>query len=53
MWNAGALVGAPPMTWRLGLEYEYWKNKFGNSWHGPAGHGAFAETPMVRAEYHF
>lgn len=53
MWNAGALVGAPPMTWRVGVEYEYWKNKFGNSWHGPAGHGAFAETPMVRAEYHF
>jgi len=53
MWNAGALVGAKPNTWRLGVEYEYWKNKFGNSWHGAAGHGAFAETPMVRAEYHF
>ena len=53
MWNAGELVGAKPNTWRLGLEFEYWKNKFGNSWHGPAGHGAFAETPMVRAEVHF
>jgi nucleoside-specific outer membrane channel protein Tsx len=53
MWNAGELVGAKPLTWRLGVEYEYWKNKFGNDWHGPAGHGAFAETPMVRAEYHF
>ena len=53
MWNAGALGGAKPQTWRIGLEYEYWKNKFGNSWHGPAGHGAFAETPMVRAEVHF
>ena len=50
MWNAGGLVGAKPNTWRVGVEYEYWKNKFGNSWHGPAGHGAFAETPMVRAE---
>ena len=53
MWNAGGLLGASAQTWRLGVEYEYWKNKFGNSWHGPAGHGAFAETPMVRAEYHF
>jgi len=53
MWNAGDLVGAKPQTWRIGLEFEYWKNKFGNSWHGPAGHGAFAETPMVRAEVHF
>jgi nucleoside-specific outer membrane channel protein Tsx len=53
MWNAGDLVGAKPNTWRIGLEYEYWKNKFGNDWHGPAGHGAFAETPMVRAEVHF
>ena len=53
MWNLGDLVGAKPNTWRIGLEYEYWKNKFGNSWHGPAGHGAFAETPMVRAEAHF
>ena len=53
MWNAGALFGQKPKTWRLGLEYEYWKNKFGNSWHGPAGHGAFAQTPMVRAEAHF
>lgn len=53
MWNAGDLVGAKPNTWRIGVEYEYWKNKFGNDWHGPAGHGAFAETPMVRAEVHF
>ena len=53
MWNAGDLVGAKPQTWRIGLEVEYWKNKFGNDWHGPAGHGAFAETPMVRAEAHF
>jgi nucleoside-specific outer membrane channel protein Tsx len=53
MWQAGALVGAKPGTWQLGLEYEYWKNKFGNDWHGPAGHGAFAQTPMARAEVHF
>jgi nucleoside-specific outer membrane channel protein Tsx len=53
MWLAGALAGAKPGSWRLGLEYEYWKNKFGNTWHGPAGRGAFARTPMARAEVHF
>jgi len=38
---------------KLGVEYQYWKNKFGNDASGPAGSGAFAKTPMVRAEYHF
>lgn len=41
-------------TFKLGLEYQYWKNKFGNPATTPgAGPGAFAKTPMVRAEYHF
>ncbi len=39
-------------TFKVGLEYEYWKNKFGNST-AIAGPGAFAKTPMIRAEYHF
>jgi len=39
-------------TFQIGLEYEYWKNKFGNNT-ALAGPGAFARTPMVRAEYHF
>ena len=38
---------------KIGLEYQYWKNKFGNDASGPAGKGAFAKTPMLRAEYHF
>lgn len=38
---------------KLGLEYQYWRNKFGNDHKGPAGDGAFAKTPMIRAEYHF
>jgi len=40
-------------TFKLGLEYQYWRNKFGNNRNGPAGKGAFAKTPMIRAEYHF
>lgn len=38
---------------KVGLEYQYWKNKFGNDSSGAAGDGAFAKTPMLRAEYHF
>jgi hypothetical protein len=40
-------------TFKVGAEYQYWKNKFGNDYTGVAGKGAFAKTPMVRAEYHF
>lgn len=40
-------------TAKVGFEYQYWKNKFGNDASGPAGKGAFAKTPMIRAEYHF
>ena len=47
-------------TFKVGVEYQYWKNKFGNpttavtdSSTGKAGPGAFAKTPMIRAEYHF
>ena len=40
-------------SFSAGVEYEYWKNKFGNNASGPAGSGAFAKTPMVRVEYHF
>jgi hypothetical protein len=39
-------------TFRVGFEYQYWKNKFGNS-EAVAGPGTLAKTPMVRAEYHF
>ena len=40
-------------TFKIGFEYQYWRNKFGNDHAGPAGKGAFAKTPMIRAEYHF
>ena len=53
MLDVGRVLGGPKKTFRLGLEYEYWKNKFGNNHNGPAGSGAFAKTPMIRAEYHF
>jgi hypothetical protein len=53
MYDASALVGAGKGSFKVGLEYQYWKNKFGNDSSGPAGGGAFAKTPMFRAEYHF
>jgi len=53
MLDVGSVVGGTPKTFKLGLEYQYWKNKFGNDHSGPAGDGAFAKTPMIRAEYHF
>nr|WP_310331833.1 outer envelope protein [Roseateles asaccharophilus] len=52
MYDVGSHWGKPK-TFKLGLEYQYWKNKFGNDSRGPAGSGAFAKTPMVRAEFHF
>jgi nucleoside-specific outer membrane channel protein Tsx len=53
MYDLSAGVGAKPGSFKVGLEYQYWKNKFGNNHSGPAGSGAFAKTPMIRAEYHF
>jgi opacity protein-like surface antigen len=56
MWDVGMTAGMAKHTVLIGLEYEYWKNKFGNPTStGPfqAGDGATARTPMIRAEYHF
>ena len=51
MYDLSAAVGAGKNTFKVGVEYQYWKNKFGNSDHGNPG--ATAKTPMIRAEYHF
>ncbi|MDC8785215.1 outer envelope protein [Roseateles koreensis] len=53
MYDLSGLINAQPKSFKLGFEYQYWKNKFGNNSDGPAGSGAFAKTPMIRAEYHF
>lgn len=53
MLDLSETVRAKKGTFRGGVGYEYWKNKFGNDANGSAGSGAFAKTPMVRAEYHF
>jgi nucleoside-specific outer membrane channel protein Tsx len=51
MYDLSPAFGAPKNTFKLGLEYQYWKNKFGNP--SKTVPGATAKTPMVRAEYHF
>ncbi len=53
MYDLSSVLGASKNSLKLGLEYQYWKNKFGNDSSGAAGSGAFAKTPMIRVEYHF
>jgi nucleoside-specific outer membrane channel protein Tsx len=52
MWDVGAAMGNAKKMFRLGVEYQYWNNKFGNTT-AKVGTGNRASTPMVRAEYHF
>jgi nucleoside-specific outer membrane channel protein Tsx len=53
MFDAGAALGAAKHTFRIGLEYQYWNNKFGNTAATTGGKGYRAKTPMLRAEFHF
>ncbi len=58
MYDVSAPVGASKNTFKVGVGYEYWKNKFGNNTTaaigaGSAGPGATAKTPFIKAEYHF
>ncbi len=50
MYDVGTPLGMGKNTFRVGLEYQYWRNKFGNPSNVP---GSLAKTPMIRAEYHF
>jgi hypothetical protein len=50
MWDVGAATAGAKNKFKLGIEYQYWRNKFGNPSHVP---GSKASTPMIRAEYHF
>lgn len=53
MFDVSGFAGGRKGLFRVGVEYQFWKNKFGNDHDGPAGSGAYARTPMVRADYHF
>lgn len=43
-------IGAAPKAFRVGVGYQYWRNKFGNPKNVP---GSLAKTPMLRADFHF
>jgi nucleoside-specific outer membrane channel protein Tsx len=51
MYDLSEAFGVPKNRFKIGVEYQYWKNKFGNP--ERLVRGATARTPMVRAEYHF
>lgn len=54
MYDASGAMGIKPHTFKLGLEYQYWNNKFGDDNSNPFYQGgAKASTPMFRMEYHF
>jgi hypothetical protein len=53
MYDVGSRFGQPKNRFRIGLEYQFWNNKFGNTSATTGNQGQRASTPMVRAEYHF
>jgi hypothetical protein len=53
MYDIGARLGTAKNTFRVGVEYQLWNNKFGNIAMTTGNKGQRASTPMVRAEYHF
>ena len=53
MVDIGSRFGQPKNRFRVGVEYQFWNNKFGNTAATTGNRGQRASTPMVRAEYHF
>jgi nucleoside-specific outer membrane channel protein Tsx len=53
MYDLSEAVGSPRNMFRIGLEYQLWNNKFGNTEASTGDRGQRASTPMVRAELHF
>jgi len=53
MYDIGSRFGQPKNRFRVGLEYQFWNNKFGNTSATTGNRGQRASTPMIRAEYHF
>lgn len=49
-YDVGTPMGWSKNAFRLGVGYQYWRNKFGNPSNVP---GSLAKTPMLRADIHF
>ncbi|MDB5912416.1 MAG: outer envelope protein [Ramlibacter sp.] len=50
MYDLGPALGFAKNTFRAGVGYQYWRNKFGNLKSVP---GSLAKTPMLKVDYHF
>ncbi len=53
MYDLASAMGRKKGSFRIGLEYQYWNNKFGNTSASTFGRGYRASTPMVRVDFHF
>ncbi|MDB5918256.1 MAG: outer envelope protein [Massilia sp.] len=53
MYDVGAWMGSAKNMFRIGLQYQFWNNKFGNTAATTGGRGQRASTPMIRADVHF
>jgi nucleoside-specific outer membrane channel protein Tsx len=53
MYDVGEAMGSAKNLFRIGLEYQFWNNKFGNTAATTGGRGQRASTPMIRADVHF
>lgn len=49
-YDVGSATGLGKNAVRVGVGYQYWRNKFGNPHTVP---GSEAKTPMIRADFHF
>ena len=47
MYDAGAHFGQTKNRFRVGVEYQFWNNKFGNTRATTGGRGQRASTPMI------
>jgi len=50
MYDLSSTVGLPKSALKAGVQYQYWRNKFGNPHSVP---GTLAKTPMAIVQYHF
>ena len=50
MYDLGGALGWGKKSLRVGVEYQYWRNKFGQPSRVP---GSVARTPMIKVDMHF
>jgi len=53
MFDIGPRLGYAKRKIRVGVGYQFWNNKFGNTRRTTGGAGQRASTPMLRADFHF